>query len=145
MYEPAESADHAQDPFEDDDFDEAEQNGKPADPNQTDAAAGEDTHRSLRLTPSPFHPDRSRPRAVIYVHFSEEALSAGRGVARVEDVGPVVLGRLSMLLDDKCSISLKPVIDLPAGHIPVDSYETPTRLRDPADMFPHRGEPPHRP
>ena len=44
---------------------------------------------------------------------------------------------------DRCSISLKPVIDLPAGHLPVDSYEIPTRLREqlqlryPADMFPY--------
>jgi hypothetical protein len=140
---PAEPADHAQDPAEDDDWDEAEQNAEPADPNQRDAAAGEDTYRSLRLTPPPFHPDRARPRAVIYVHLREEALSVGRGVARVEDVGPVVLGRLRLLLGDKCSISLKPVIDLPAGHIPVDSYEIPTRLREqlqlryPADMFPY--------
>jgi len=35
------------------------------------------------------------------------------------------------------------VIDLPAGHLPVDSYEIPTRLREqlqlryPADMFPY--------
>jgi hypothetical protein len=104
---------------------------------------GEDTHRSLQLTPPPFHPDRARPGAVIYVHLSEEAISADRGVARVEDVGPVLLGRLRMLLGEQCSISLKPVIDLPAGHIPVDSYEIPARLREqlqlryPADVFPY--------
>ena len=81
---------------------------------------------------------------MIYVHLSEEALSAGgSGVARVEEVGPVLLRRLRFLLGDRCGISLKPVIDLPAGHIPVDSYEIPTRLREqlqlryPADVFPY--------
>ena len=90
-----------------------------------------------------YHPDRARPRAIIYIHLSEEAVSAGTGVARVEDVGPVLLSRLHALLGDHCSISLKPVIDLPAGHTPVDGYEIPARLREqlqlrnPADVFPY--------
>jgi hypothetical protein len=47
------------------------------------------------------------------------------------------------LLGDRCTINLKPVIDLPAGHIPVDSYEIPASLREqiqlrhPADVFPY--------
>ena len=79
---------------------------------------------------------------MVYVHLSEEALAAGTGVARVEDVGPVLLGRLRTLLGGRCRISVKPVIDLPAGHIPVDCYEIPARLceqlqlRYPADVFP---------
>jgi hypothetical protein len=106
-------------------------------------AANEASHCSLQITPPPFHPDRARPRAVVYVHLSGEALTAGAGVARVEDVGPVLLGRLRSLLGDRCSISLKPVIDLPAGHTPVDSYEIPASLREqvllrnPADVFPY--------
>jgi hypothetical protein len=105
--------------------------------------ADEDTHRSLQIAPPPFNPDRARPRAVIYVHLSEEAVRAGSGLARVEDVGPVLLNRLHALLGDHCTINLKPVIDLPAGHLPVDSYEIPTRLREqlqlryPADVFPY--------
>ncbi|HZL75552.1 MAG TPA: hypothetical protein VFB83_09270, partial [Propionibacteriaceae bacterium] len=65
------------------------------------------------------------------------------GVARVEDVGPVLLGRLRSLLGERCMISVKPVIDLPAGHTPVDCYEIPARLREqlqlryPADVFPY--------
>ena len=100
-------------------------------------------HRSLRLIPPPFHPDRARPRAVIYIHLSEEAVRAGNGIARVEDVGPVLLNRLRSLLGEHCSINLKPVIDLPAGQCPVDSYHIPTRLREqlhlryPADVFPY--------
>ena len=114
-----------------------------ADLDRANAPAEEGAHRSLQLTPPPFDPDRARPRAVIYVHLSAEALSGGSGVARVEEVGPVLLCRLRFLLGDRCGISLKPVIDLPAGHIPVDSYEIPTRLREqlqlryPADVFPY--------
>jgi hypothetical protein len=55
----------------------------------------------------------------------------------------VLLHRLRSLLGENCTISLKPVIDLPAGHTPVDSYEIPARLREqlelryPADVFPY--------
>jgi hypothetical protein len=103
----------------------------------------DDVHRSLQLTSPPFDPERARPRAIVYVHLSQEALTAGTGVARIEDVGPVLLGRLRTLLGDRCRISVKPVIDLPAGHTPVDCYEIPARLREqlrlryPADVFPY--------
>jgi hypothetical protein len=116
---------------------------QPADPDPGSAADGERAHRSLRIIPPPFDPARARPRAVVYVHLSAEALTADGGVARVEEVGPVLLGRLRSLLGDRCSISLKPVIDLPAGHTPVDSYEIPASLREqvhlrnPADVFPY--------
>jgi hypothetical protein len=43
---------------------------------------------------------------------------------------PVLLNRLHALLGDHCTINLKPVIDLPAGHTPVDSHEIPARLRE---------------
>ena len=39
-------------------------------------------HQSLRLEPPAFDPDRARPRAVVYVHLSSEALTDGAGVAR---------------------------------------------------------------
>ena len=80
---------------------------------------------------------------MVYVHLSDEALSAGTGVARVEEVGPVLLNRLHAILGDHCSISVKPVIDLPAGHTAVDAYEIPASLREqillrnPADVFPY--------
>jgi hypothetical protein len=107
------------------------------------AATPERAHRSLQLLPPPFDPQRARPRAVVYVHLGEEALSAGAGVARVEEVGPVLLSRLRLVLGDRCTINVKPVIDLPAGHIAVDSYEIPASLREqillryPADVFPY--------
>ena len=104
---------------------------------------GDASHRSLQILPPPFGPGRARPRAVVYVHLSAEALAAGTGIARVEDVGPILLSRLRLLLGDLCTINLKPVIDLPAGHTPVDAYEIPASLREqlllrnPADVFPY--------
>ena len=136
-------------------FAEAEHNAEPADdaagtrqaPQQPTAdpargEAGQDMHRSLRLIPPPFHPDRAAA-CVIYIHLSEEAVRGGNGIARVEDVGPVLLNRLRTLLGEHCTINLKPVIDLPAGQCPVDSYHIPARLREqlhlryPADVFPY--------
>jgi Domain of unknown function (DUF222) len=111
----------------------------PADPATTD----DRDHRSVKLVPPPFDPNRARPRVVIYVHLSEEALRACRGVARVDEVGPVLLSQLGAVLGDRCTISLKPVIDLPAGHTPIDCYEIPASLREqillryPADVFPY--------
>jgi hypothetical protein len=114
------------------------------DPDAADPATAEEReHRSGTITPPPFDPKRARPRVVIYVHLSEEALRAGRGVARVEEVGPILLSQLGAVLGDRCTINLKPVIDLPAGHNPVDSYEIPASLREqillryPADVFPY--------
>lgn len=99
--------------------------------------------RSLRIGPPPFDPAKARPRAVVYVHVSEEALRAGRGVIRVEDIGPVLLTRLGQVLGDRCQIQLKPVIDLNDRPAPVDCYEIPARiaeqvrLRQPFDVFPY--------
>jgi Domain of unknown function (DUF222) len=112
-------------------------------PLSTSDSAGEESHRSLQLIPPPFDPKRARPRTVIYVHLAAEALTAGLGIARVEEVGPILLSRLRLLLGDDCVISLKPVIDLPAGHTPVDAYGIPASLREqlllryPADVFPY--------
>jgi hypothetical protein len=56
---------------------------------------------------------------------------------------PILLNRLHALLGDHCTISMKPVIDLPAGHTPVDNYGIPARLREqlqlryPTDVFPY--------
>ena len=116
---------------------------EPSDPASVDAGFSNRSHRSLQLTPPPLDPDRARPRAVVYVHLSGEALTASAGVTRVEDVGPVLLGRLRTLLGGHCQINLKPVIDLPAGHTPIDAYEIPGSLREqlllrqPADVFPY--------
>jgi hypothetical protein len=152
---PGEPADPEQEPAEAEDeisLEEAEQDAEATvvpdqtamvDRHQPAPDMADDVHRSLQLTSPPFDPERARPRAIVYVHLSQEALTAGTGVARIEDVGPVLLGRLRTLLGDRCRISVKPVIDLPAGHTPVDCYEIPARLREqlrlryPADVFPY--------
>ena len=78
----------------------------------------------MRIGPPPFDPARG-------------------GLARVEDVGPVLLSRLRQLLGDRCQVLLKPVIDLNDTPAPVDSYEIPARiaehlrLRQPVDVFPY--------
>ncbi len=97
-----------------------------------------------------------RPKAVLYVHLTKEALDSGDGVARVEGIGPITLDQAKQWLSD-CTITLKPVIDL-AGITPVDAYEIPDQMREaihiitPADMFPYAsctsrtdGPRPHRP
>src|SRR5215211_4233900 len=156
--EPTEPPEPAEEPAEDEfGFDDApaqhdadqaaaEQAQQDADLAAAEAAGdppGDGQRRWLQILPPPFGPERARPRAVVYVHLSAEALTAGRGIARVENVGPVLLSRLRLLLGERCHISLKPVIDLPAGHTPVDAYEIPATLREqlllrnPADVFPY--------
>ena len=82
-----------------------------------------------------------RPKAVLYVHVTDDTLRTGHGVARVEGVGPVTATQAREWLGD-CSITVKPVLDL-AGIAPVDAYEIPERLREavhlltPADVFPY--------
>jgi hypothetical protein len=118
----------------------------PTEPDDLDQEATDhdlSPHQSLTIAPPPIDPATARPRAIIYVHLSVEALTAGTGICRVENIGPVLLSRLQTLLGDHCSINLKPVIDLPAGHTPLDCYEIPASLREqlllryPVDVFPY--------
>jgi hypothetical protein len=152
---PAEPTDPAAEPPEDEfgfaedpAHDDADLTAAEAPPDAPAAEATPDLpldgeHRSLQILPPPFGPERARPCAVVYVHLSAEALTAGAGIADVENVGLILLSRLRHLLGEQCSISLKPVIDLPAGHTPIDAYEIPASLREqlqlrhPADVFPY--------
>lgn len=79
--------------------------------------------------------------ATLYVHISGESLTGGDGVARVESIGPVLLGQVQQWLGSR-TVRVQPVLDLQA--IPaVDRYEVPDkmaeaiRLRTPADYFPY--------
>jgi hypothetical protein len=73
------------------------------------------------------------------VHISTDAL-AGDGVARVEDVGPIVASQVREWLG-RTDVKVTPVLDL-AGVAPVDAYEIPDRMREavflrsPTDVFP---------
>ncbi|QNN53281.1 hypothetical protein [Nocardioides mesophilus] len=88
---------------------------------------------------------RLLPRAVLYLHLSEESFAAAlagrrQGVARMEGVGPVTVEQVRDLLRH-AQVTVKPVIDLSEDH-PVDGYEVPARMRDqlylrsPASAFP---------
>ena len=90
------------------------------------------------------NPDLVRPRAVLYVHLHEAALTGTTppaGVARVEGLGPHALTQLTELLGHT-RVAVQPVIDL-RDQVSVNRYEHPTRvkerihLRHPGDVFPH--------
>ncbi len=75
--------------------------------------------RGLTLRPSGVDLDKLRPKVILHIHLSEEALASyqcssrfGGGVARMEGVGPVTLGQAQRFLaDTKCEVRVQPVID----------------------------------
>jgi hypothetical protein len=69
-----------------------------------------------------------RPKAVVHVHLTDEALRSWTGVARVEDLGPHLVRRLTDLLGH-ADIRLQPVRDL-TTRFRVDHYEHPDALKD---------------
>jgi hypothetical protein len=83
---------------------------------------------------------RARPRAVLHVHLSEAALHRW-GVARVEELGPLLVAQVVRLLAH-AHVEIKPVVDL-ADQIRVNAYEHPelvkerVHLRTIGDVFPH--------
>lgn len=84
----------------------------------------------------------SRQRAVVYVHMSQDAVQGlDSTVARVEDLGPMLLDQLRRLLRH-AHVDVHPVIDLNAEHA-VDGHDHPAemahraRLRQPVEVFPH--------
>ncbi|QDP97712.1 hypothetical protein FOE78_18955 [Microlunatus elymi] len=74
-------------------------------------------------------PARMRPDATLYVHIARETLESGLGVARVEDIGPVVSSLVADWLG-RCDVTVKPVIDLNVDLTPVDAYEVPRAMRE---------------
>ncbi|MBM7797620.1 hypothetical protein JOE57_000541 [Microlunatus panaciterrae] len=99
--------------------------------------------RALESLPAAgIDPDRLGPRLILYAHVALEGLQTGKGVVRVEGVGPVTLEQLRRHLGPTAQVILKPVIDLSAPLSPVDAYELPAKLREslrlrcPGDVFP---------
>ncbi len=91
--------------------------------------------------PFPVDPDRMRPRAVLHVRISEEALRTGVGVAHVEQgIGPVTVGQVREFLGH-CHVTVRPVVDV-RTQTPVDAYEVPAEMREalrltrPSSVFP---------
>ena len=69
-----------------------------------------------------------RPRAQVFVHLTQDALTGQAGIARVEGHGPTLVTALGDLLGH-ADIRLTPVIDL-NHRTTVDRYEHPTALKD---------------
>ena len=84
-------------------------------------------------------PAATRPRAIVYLHLTRDAL-LGRGVTRAEELGALTRQQLIDLLGHH-QVSLRPVIDLDDG-MAADCYEVPAaiderlQLAKPADVFP---------
>lgn len=84
---------------------------------------------------------RRRPDVALYVHLHQSAVDGVEGIARVENVGPMLLEQVTALVGH-ANIALKPVIDLAAG-VSTSSYEFPfsvrerTHLRVVGDVFPY--------
>ena len=89
----------------------------------------------------------SRRRAILYVHLHEVAIDGAQGrdgsdgVARVEGLGPQLLGQVKRVLGH-AHVSLRPVVDL-TSTTSVNAYEFPEsmkeriHLRSPGEVFPH--------
>lgn len=86
----------------------------------------------------------ARPRVVLHVHLHESSVRSRYGLARVEDVGPVLAQEIPEWLGHS-HVTVQPVLDL-AEQVAVDAYEHPTRLRErvhlrtPGDAFPHANQ-----
>ena len=94
------------------------------------------------VAPASSTANRRIPRvAEIVVHITRETLTDGRGVARVEGVGPMLLDQVREVLGGCSKIRIQPVIDL-NDDPGVDTYEIPDRirrhvnLRNPVEGFP---------
>ena len=89
------------------------------------------TGRGLIIRPSGVDLAKLRPRVMLHIHLSEEALlsyhngklGVAGGVCRLEGVGPITLGQVRRFLRDTgCNVTVQPVID-PQNVPAVDSYE----------------------
>ncbi|WP_460792009.1 hypothetical protein [Nocardioides maradonensis] len=96
--------------------------------------------RLLHGPDAPALPEKPRRDATIYLHLTRATL-ADAGVARCEDLGPLLLEQVTSLLGHR-NIKLQPVLDLNAVQTS-HAYEHPTRmrtrgiLRTGGDAFPH--------
>ena len=111
------------------------------DPTDTPSRALALSGRALELLRS-VDLSRLRPRAMLYVHLHQAALDGScAGVARVEGLGPVLVGQLREVLGH-AQVVVKPVVDLNHG-ASVSAYEHPeatkerAHLRMSGEVFPH--------
>jgi Domain of unknown function (DUF222) len=112
--------------------DSASESAAPVEPEAEPAGCG------LIIRPSGIDTQKLRPKAVLHIHLSQEALAAYTdskqclvgGAARLEGVGALTLGQVRRFLHGSgCHISIQPVID-PQDVPPVDGYEIPRVRRE---------------
>ncbi len=93
------------------------------------------------VKPPPVDPGKLLPNATVYLHLTQEAFATGRGVVRVEGVGPITVGQAQEFLGH-CQVRFIQVRDL-ADRRPVNGYEFPSTTREaaglinPRDVFPY--------
>lgn len=114
------------------------------DPQEPDDPVTGPDPASLQEALASFDASTLDPAIVFHVHLDRAALSDD-GVARVEGLGPIVLGELRAWLGESCAdarFTVRPVVDL-AEAVRVDRYEIPDSLRravvlrDPYESFPY--------
>ncbi len=146
-----ENLDNATDPYLDDTPDPLPADGLPDQPvHEQPASSAQDPAvlREVLGALADLDPARLDPSTVFHVHLTDTTLTAGSGVVRVEDLGPVTLGQVrDWLVHPMCpdwirqQVKVRPVLDADAIH-PVDAYEWPTVMaelattRNPYEVFP---------
>ncbi|MGD8214422.1 hypothetical protein [Aestuariimicrobium sp. Y1814] len=90
-------------------------------------------------------PEKLLPIADVVVHLTDGVLRDGEGVARSEQLGPLLAGWTKELLGHT-RVRVRPVLDA-GNQVPTDSYECPARmreaveLRNPYEVFPFSQRP----
>lgn len=90
-------------------------------------------------------PDKLLPRAQLVVHLTDQTLATGNGIARAEQLGPVLAGWVRELTQHT-RVSVRPVLKVDALQ-PSDAYEVPAAmreaitLRNPVSVFPYASRP----
>ncbi|MGD8215345.1 DUF222 domain-containing protein [Aestuariimicrobium sp. Y1814] len=85
-------------------------------------------------------PAKLLPTVEVVVHLTDQVLRDGAGVARSEQVGPLLAGWVKTLVGHS-RVKVRPVLDA-GNQVPVDSYECPpnmrraVELRNPYEVFP---------
>ncbi|MGL5808404.1 MAG: HNH endonuclease signature motif containing protein, partial [Nocardioides sp.] len=100
-------------------------------------------HLQRLRTPGPDHTSTPRRQLVLYVHLTDQALTGGWGVARVDNTRTITTADQvrAWCRAPGTTVAVKPVIDLNDA-VRVDQYEVPDRiaervtLRDGACAFP---------
>jgi hypothetical protein len=119
------------------------------------AVAGVEEHadpvllRSLLEAIEGFDATRLDPVCTLYVHLTDAALAAGRGVVRCEELGAATLGQVRDWLvhpftpdQIRQQVKVKPVLDA-AAVVPIDRYEHSAAMnelgtcRTPYEVFPY--------